>query len=101
MPTDDRLLTRETLDDVLVNLVPLGVLATFVAVFLLSAPYPLDPLYVTVHVALIAIPALVLLVFTYYALRAVTEAERGGEGLPPGYSAADAEVETTRTAADD
>jgi uncharacterized membrane protein (GlpM family) len=73
------LLTRETLGDVLVNLVPLGVLAGFVAMFVVASPYAKDPVYTTVQVSLVAVPALVLLVVTYYALKAVDAAERKTE----------------------
>lgn len=74
-----RLLTRETLGDVLVNLVPLGVLAGFVAMFVVSSPYAKDPVYTTIQLSLVAIPAAILLVLTYYALKAVDAAEREAE----------------------
>lgn len=92
MSTHD-LLDRETLLDVLVNVVPLVILAGFVLMFFAVGSYPSDPLVVVVQVSLIVVPALVLIVLTYYAVRAVTRAERaGGSETPPGYSEADAEV---------
>lgn len=98
--SDSSLFTRETLGDVLVNLVPLGVLAGFVAMFLLASPYAKDPVYTTVQLSLVVIPAAVLLVLTYYALKAVNAAERElGEDLHPGYS--DRDAEAVRTAGDD
>lgn len=84
----------------LVDLVPLGVLAGFVAMFLLASPYAKDPVYTTVQLSLVAIPMAILLVLTYYAVKAVDAAEReAGEGLQPGYTERDAEA--ARTAADD
>lgn len=78
-----RLLTRETLGDVLVNLVPLGVLAGFVAMFVVLSPYAKDPVYTTIQLSLVAIPAAILLVLTYYALKAVDAAERDAETAAP------------------
>lgn len=98
----DRLLTRETFGDVLVNLVPLAVLAGFVAMFVLASPYAKDPVYTTVQLSLVAVPAVVLLVLTYYALKAVDAAERTAGTdveLSPGYTEADAEG--TRSTGDD
>lgn len=97
-----RLLTRETLGDVLVNLVPLGVLAGFVALFVVATPYARDPVYTTVQLSLVAVPALVLLVVTYYALKAVDAAERAAEAdasVAPGESERGAEA--ARAAGDD
>lgn len=98
----DRLLSRETFGDVLVNLVPLAVLAGFVAMFVVASPYAKDPVYTTVQLSLVAVPAIVLLVLTYYALKAVNAAERAAESdveLAPGYTEADAEA--GRAAGDD
>lgn len=96
----DSLFTRETFGDILVNLVPLGVLGGFVAMFLLASPYAKDPVYTTVQLSLVGIPAAILPVLTYYALKAVNAAERdAGADLCPGYSECDAEA--VRAADDD
>lgn len=87
--------TREAYLDVLVNVVPFAVLVGFLAMFFAFGPGPWDPLYATVHVAIVLVPVAVLAVLTYYALRAVTEAERAHEGEPtPGYVERDVETET-------
>lgn len=97
--SDGTLLNRETFEDVLVNLVPLCVLAGFIVMFVVFGPYRADPLYLGVQLSLVAIPALVLLVVTYYGLRAIEGAKSGdGELPPPGYSETDAEA--TRAADD-
>lgn len=88
-----RLLTRESLGDVLVNLVPLAMLGAFVATFLVAGPYPRAPVETTVQLSLVAIPGVVLVVVTYYALRAVEAAERDADGdgeRSPGYVDSDA-----------
>lgn len=78
-----RLLTRETFGDVLVNLVPLGVLAGFVAMFVVLSPYATHPVYTTIQLSLVAVPAAILLVLTYYALKAIDAAERAAETACP------------------
>jgi hypothetical protein len=56
MPTRDGLFDRQVLLDVLVNVVPLGILLFFVLLFLGYGPYPSDPLVVVVQVSLILVP---------------------------------------------
>ena len=93
MPTKDGLLDRRILLDVLVNIVPIGILAFFVLLFVAYAPYPSDPVVTVVQMALILVPAVVVAVVTYYTVSAVTRDERGGGAeIPPGYSRADAET---------
>lgn len=88
-----RLLDRQVLLDVLVNAIPLGILLLFVLMFVVYRPYPGDSLVVVVQLSLVLVPALLLVVLTYYAVAAVTRAERtAGSGPPPGYSQADAET---------
>jgi|GEM_PF-2345067 len=93
MSKRDGLFDREVFLDVLVNAIPLGILLFFVVLFVTYGSYPGDVLVVFVQMSLIVVPAVVLLVLTYYAARAVTRAEREGDSAtPPGYSRADAEV---------
>jgi hypothetical protein len=89
-----RLLTREALGDVLVNLLPLTVLGTFITMFFVIGPYPISPVETTIQVSLVAIPGLVLLVLTYYALKAVetSDGELGG-GAGAGYVETDPEID--------
>ena len=95
-----RLLTRETLGDVLVNLVPLGVLAGFVAMFVVASPYAKDPVYTTVQLSLVVIPGVILLVLTYYALKAVDAAEREA-GMALSSEESEPEAEPTTATGDD
>jgi len=93
MPTTDGRLDRRILLDVLVNIVPIGILAFFVLLFGVYAPYPGDPVVTVIQMALVLVPAAVVAIVTYYAASAVTRDERaGGAEIPPGYSRADAET---------
>jgi amino acid transporter len=93
MSTPDSPINRRLLLDILVNIVPIGILLFFTLLFLVSGPLPNDPLIITIQMSLILIPALVVIVVTYYAAKAVTRDERaGGAEIPPGYSQADAKV---------
>lgn len=97
MSVTDGLLDRRVLLDVLVNIVPIGILVSFVLVFSVYAPYPSDPVVTVIQLSLIILPAIVVIVVTYYTVRAVTRDERnGGAKIPPGYSQADAETITAR-----
>jgi hypothetical protein len=93
MSANDGLLDRIVLLDVLVNVVPIGILAFFVVLFAVYAPYPGDPVVLVIQMSLILVPGVVVAVVTYYAVRVVTKDERaGGPETPPGYSQADAET---------
>jgi hypothetical protein len=89
----DTLFDRETLLDILVNVVPVGILLFFTLLFLGYGSYPDNTLVTVVQLSLILIPVVVVAVITYYAAKAVTKAEQaGGDEIPPGYSWADAEM---------
>jgi hypothetical protein len=93
MSESDSLVDRRTLLDILVNVVPIGILLFFTVLFLVYGSYPSDPVVTVVQIALILVPVLVVIVITYYAARAVRRDERaGGAEIPPGYSRADAEL---------
>jgi amino acid transporter len=97
MSANDGLLDRRILLDVLVNLVPIGILAFFVLLFIVYAPYPSDPVVLVIQMSLIIIPGVVVAIVTYYTVRVVTRDERdGGAKTPPGYSQDDAETVDAR-----
>ena len=92
MSPNDAPSLRRMLFDVSVNVVPIGILVSFVGLFLAYGSYPADPLVTVIQVSLVLVPAFVVVVVTYYTLRAVSRDERaGGAEIPPGYSRADAE----------
>lgn len=93
MSPNDAPSLRRMLFDVSVNVVPIGILVSFVGLFLAYGSYPADPLVTVIQVSLVLVPAFVVVVVTYYTLRAVSRDERaGGAEIPPGYSRADAET---------
>ncbi|ESS07480.1 MAG: hypothetical protein A07HB70_00019 [uncultured archaeon A07HB70] len=79
-----RTFDRETLLDLVVNAVPLFIMAFFVAAFVLFAPFGFDPLASLLQFGLIVAPFVALLVLTYFSARAITDAERGGPVFLPG-----------------
>lgn len=93
MPPNDAPSLQRILFDVLVNVVPIGILVFFVVLFLTYGSHPADPLVTLIQVALLVVPAFVVVVVTYYTVRAVSRDERaGGAAVPPGYLRADAET---------
>lgn len=80
---------RETLLDLLVNVIPLGILAFFIVLFLVDNPFGGNPIYTFLQFGIVVATLLSLLVLTYYSGRAVAEDEQRREGtteeeLPPG-----------------
>jgi hypothetical protein len=75
---------RETRLDLLVNIIPLFILGFFIVVFLVFAPFGIDPLASSIQFGLIAIPFVLLAVLTYFAGRAVAGSENTGPVYLPG-----------------
>lgn len=89
----ERLFDRETLLDLTVNVIPLGILAFFVAVYALVGSFPDDPLIVLIQMSIILLTAGALAVLTYYSGKAISGAEAEmDEYIPAGYSREDADV---------
>ena len=66
---------RETLLDLVVNALPLAMLAGFTALFVLVRPYGFDPAAVAIQLTLVLVPFGALLVLSYHAAVAVERAE--------------------------
>jgi energy-coupling factor transporter transmembrane protein EcfT len=66
---------RETLLDLTVNIIPLGIVLFFVLAFALVNPFGWDGVFSTIQFALLVIPAILLTVLTYYAGKAISTAE--------------------------
>jgi hypothetical protein len=79
-----RIFDRETLLDLVVNAVPLLIMAFFVAVFALFAPFGFDPLASGLQFALVIVPFVLLLVLTYFSARAIKGSELDGPTFLPG-----------------
>ena len=75
---------RETRLDLLVNIIPLFILAFFIVAFLVFAPFGIDPLTSSIQFGLIAIPFVLLTVLTYFAGRAVAGSENNAPVYLPG-----------------
>jgi hypothetical protein len=69
------LFTREAILDILVNIVPLGIIAFFVALFLVFAPWGYDLYPIVIMIGLHVVPFVFLALITYLTLRAI---EGGG-----------------------
>ncbi|MFC7210218.1 DUF6684 family protein [Natronoarchaeum sp. GCM10025321] len=72
---------RDTLLDLTVNFIPLGILALFVAMYVILNPWGWDSLYSTLQFGMIAFWFGLLAVLTYLSAKAIeTDEERfGGE----------------------
>jgi len=70
---------KDTLLDLTVNVIPLGILLFFIAAFALVNPFGVDPVFSGMQFALMISMFLLLAVLTYYAGRAVEDAEQAQE----------------------
>ncbi len=80
---------RETLLDLLVNVIPLVILAFFIALFVLDNPFGGNPIYTYLQFGIVVVTFGLLLVLTYFSGRAIATDEERTEGtiwgeLPPG-----------------
>lgn len=71
----EKVFDRETLLDLTVNVVPLGILAVFIATFVVVNPWGVDPLVSGLQFGIVGGTAVLLVVLTYYAGKAVSKAE--------------------------
>lgn len=78
-------LDHETLLDLLVNVIPLAILAVFFVGFVVVNPFGWNPVASGLQLAIVGSMIVLLTVLSYYAGRAIATAERGGEPEePPG-----------------
>lgn len=70
---------RETLLDLTVNVIPMGIILFFVVGFGVVPAFGVDPVLTTVQFSLLVMPFLGLAVLTYYAGKAIERAEGGHE----------------------
>ena len=89
----ERTFDRETLLDLSVNVIPLGILVFFVAVYAVVGSFPDDPVVLVIQMSIILLTAGGLTVLTYYSGKAISGAEEEmDEYVPAGYSHEDAEA---------
>ena len=93
VPTmSERTFDRETLLELSVNVIPLGILVFFVAVYAVVGSFPDDPVVLVIQMSIILLTAGGLTVLTYYSGKAISGAEEEmDEYIPAGYSQEDAE----------
>lgn len=72
----ERTFDRETLLDLTVNIVPLGILTFFILVFLFASPWELDPFVTAISIGLLVVPFAVLVLVTFVSGRAVARDEQ-------------------------
>lgn len=66
---------RDTLLDVTVNVIPIGILVFFLALFLAYSPFPQNLFVQVISLGLLVVPLLLLALLTYYSGLAVQESE--------------------------
>lgn len=66
---------RETLLDITVNVIPIGILLFFVVLFTLVQPWGYDPFYILLGHGLTIFPILVLLLVTYVSAKVIARDE--------------------------
>ncbi|PSP97642.1 hypothetical protein BRC89_10900 [Halobacteriales archaeon QS_4_70_19] len=72
---DAKTFDRETLLDLVVNAIPLGIILFFILVFALVNPFGSDPVNTAIQFSIMIVTGLALLVLTYVSGKAVSEAE--------------------------
>ena len=70
---------RETLLDLTVNVIPMGIILFFVVGFGLVPSFGVDPVLTTLQYSVLVLPLLGLGVLTYYAGKAIERSEAGHE----------------------
>lgn len=73
-----KIFDRDTLLDLTVNLIPLGIMAFFFLLFLVYAPtvFAWDSVFSTLQLAIVGTTFVLLAVLTYYAGKAIAGAEK-------------------------
>lgn len=83
---------RETALDLVVNAVPLGMLAAFILMFVIDTPYGIDPVASAIQLTLVLVPLGALVVLSYHAAKAVERAEAEEEATAEADADTDAEA---------
>lgn len=66
-----RVFTKDTMLDLVVNLIPLGIMAFFIGLFVLWGPFSWDPLYSTLMLGIIGGAFVLLAILTYVSAVAI------------------------------
>lgn len=72
---DDDWADRETLLDITVNLIPMGILFFFFLLYVVISPWEFDPLMFTLQHFLTLFPFLLLAILTYFSAKVIARDE--------------------------
>jgi len=72
----EKVFDRETLLDLTVNVIPLGILVFFMGAFALVSPWGFDSVISGIQFTIVGTTAFLLTLLTYYAGKAISNAER-------------------------
>src|SRR5699024_990054 len=88
-------LDRETMLDLLVNIIPLAIIVFFAILFIIAEPWETNFIAEGISMGLLVVPFLVLALVSYVSGRAVARDEAGGGGVATDgtLSSTDAELE--------
>lgn len=75
---------RDTLLDLTVNVIPLGIILFFILAFALVNPFGWDSVYSTIQYGLMGGMFVLLTILTYYAGKTISEAEKEDEARAAG-----------------
>lgn len=67
---------RETLLDLVVNVIPLAILGFFMVAFVVVNPFGFDAVFSSIQLAIVGVMFVGLAVLTYYAGKAISTAEK-------------------------
>jgi len=71
----EKVFDRETLLDLTVNVIPLGILLFFIAAFAVFSPWGTDTLISGLQFAIVGVTGVLLTILTYYSGKAISTAE--------------------------
>jgi uncharacterized membrane protein (DUF4010 family) len=75
MPSESRTFDRETLLDLLVNVIPLAMMLAFIGIFLLVNPFGEDLAATVMQLTILIVTFGALLILTYISGKAISESE--------------------------
>ncbi|MGM0592314.1 MAG: DUF6684 family protein [Halobacteriota archaeon] len=79
-----KIFDRDTMLDLTVNFVPLGIILFFIVGFAVVAPFGFNPMESSLQFGLLVVPFLALAVLTYLSGKAIAVAEKTADVYPPG-----------------
>jgi uncharacterized membrane protein len=75
----ERYIDKETMLDLTVNIIPLGIIVFFFVVFILYDPWGWEPLFTVLALGLLVVHFTALAVLTWLAGRTIAKEEQTGE----------------------